>query len=190
MKRFLTVFGGIQPDANSMEAILTFLVRPAFFLIPQELYGARDHKRLLQVNHETIRLYYVPQEKRMRCSVCGEVRSGAPNGYPCSRCHGYLSLWTDLSAFQNRSAVRIIKDDIVPLIAGEHTAQVTTEARAQLEETLRRNPKFRRPMCWPVHRRSKWGSMSAGWMPSSCATSPLAPTTTLNAAVEQADDRG
>jgi hypothetical protein len=140
MKLFLNAFGGIQPDEPDMVAILSFLVDPGMFLIPVELFGARDSFQMLQLNEETITLYLLDEANRMHCSICGEVRAGAPADYPCSRCDGILTTWSDSAIMRSRSVKRIIKSDTVPLIAGEHTAQVTSDAREKLENDFKAAP--------------------------------------------------
>ena len=129
-------FGGPEPHAEQMIDVLTFLVR-GNFLKPVELFGARNRIRLLQVNAETVRLEYVTETTRRHCGVCGYVRSSVAAKMPCPRCHGQLVPWTDADVFANRWVKLITKPAHVPLVAGEHTAQITTHDRAILEERFK-----------------------------------------------------
>ncbi len=136
LRHVVNHFGGPEPHADQMIDALTFLVR-GNFLKPVELFGARNRVTLLQVNAETVRLEYVTEATRRHCGVCGYVRSSAAAGMPCPRCHGQLESWSDADVFANRWVKLITKPAHVPLVAGEHTAQVTTQDRAILEERFK-----------------------------------------------------
>jgi hypothetical protein len=72
--------------------------------------------------------------------VCGDVRSLAGAGKPCPRCHGVLVIWPNAEVEQNRTVCRVRRANTIPLVAGEHTAQITTEARLELEESFKADP--------------------------------------------------
>ena len=133
LRHVVSHFGGPEPHAEEMIEVLSFLKRGSF-LVPVELFGARNRIRLLQVNAETVRLEYVTEVTRRHCGVCGYVRSSVAANTPCPRCHGQLVPWTDADVFANRWVKLITKPAHVPLVAGEHTAQITTQDRAILEE--------------------------------------------------------
>ncbi|MFY0576324.1 helicase-related protein [Cystobacter fuscus] len=61
-------------------------------------------------------------------------------GAPCPACHGVLEPWPTHEVEQNRYVQRIRNENLLPLAAGEHTAQVTGDARIQLEESFKGPP--------------------------------------------------
>src|SRR5208337_840488 len=67
-------------------------------------------------------------------------RSGVYPRSPCPRCHGSFVRWPDSDVDQNRWVKHIRKIEAVPLVAGEHTAQITTGDRAKLEEDFKAPP--------------------------------------------------
>ncbi|NLE38121.1 MAG: DUF1998 domain-containing protein, partial [Pirellulaceae bacterium] len=135
-RHLLKHFGGTEPDAEMMVGLLAFL-QEGRFLVPVELAGARERIRLLQVNSEIVRLEWVTEANRTHCDVCGAVLSGAAPGLPCPKCHGRLVRWLDSEVMTNHSVKRIRKKHMIPLVAGEHTAQITTGDRAELEEQFK-----------------------------------------------------
>ncbi|MEW6137145.1 MAG: DEAD/DEAH box helicase [Thermodesulfobacteriota bacterium] len=139
LRHLLHDFGGNEPDDQMMTDMLRFL-RDGSFILPYTLYGYRESMQLLQVNAETIRLHVLNDDTRLHCEVCGDVRSGPHAGMPCSQCHGRLVLWADTDVELNRTVRRIRKTEAVPLVAGEHTAQITTDARAELETNFKAAP--------------------------------------------------
>lgn len=136
LRHLLGRFGGNDPDDSMMEGMLNFLLDGSF-LFPYTLYGHRDTVELLQVNQETVRLYTVSEAERFHCNVCGDVRSGARNGLPCPSCHGTLTGWSDDDIQRHRTVKRICMENAIPLVAGEHTAQVTTDERKKLEDRFK-----------------------------------------------------
>ena len=140
LKELTSRFGGVQPDANLMESLLKFL-KDGNFVIASELLGARDRIRLLQVNSEVIRIVLLNEQTRLHCNVCGDVRPCARSGAPCSRCHGELIRWPDADIDNNRTVKRIRSTDAIPLVAHEHTAQVTTQDRAKIESDFKADAK-------------------------------------------------
>jgi replicative superfamily II helicase len=136
LRHAVDYFGGPEPDAAGMVNVLAFLKRGSY-LVPAELFGAKQKITLLQVNHEAVRLKYVTEETRRHCNVCGHVRSDVGAKLPCPRCHGELVRWTDREVFANRWVKLITRPEYIPLVAQEHTAQITTEDRARLEEDFK-----------------------------------------------------
>jgi hypothetical protein len=132
-------FGGALPGEQSMTDVLGFLKRGSF-LIPVELRGTRDKRALLQVNADVVRLVLLDEASRLHCDVCGEICSGAKRSMPCPRCHGTLVRWRDAEIDENRAVKRIRKKDAIPLAAREHTAQVTTSERAEIEDDFKGGP--------------------------------------------------
>ncbi|MGA2617380.1 MAG: DEAD/DEAH box helicase [Thermoguttaceae bacterium] len=136
LKQMLTKFGGHEPDAELMVDLLAFLKKGSF-LASVELAGARDKTQLLQVNEEVVRLQLATEDIRMHCDVCGAVLSGAKPGMPCPRCHGTLVRWLDREVNASRSVRRIKKPQTIPLVAKEHTAQITTDDRLDYEAAFK-----------------------------------------------------
>jgi rubrerythrin len=135
-KELLSRFGGVQGDARDIVDVLE-LLRRGQFIVAAELYGYRDHCRLLQVNAERITFSPTTSTTRMHCEVCGTALAGAKRNLPCPRCHGVLIPWTDDQIEENRTVRRIKAGSIVPLNAGEHTAQVTNDDRLDLERKFK-----------------------------------------------------
>jgi replicative superfamily II helicase len=132
-------FGGAQPDEQVMIAVLDFLRRGSF-LTPVELYGAREKRALLQVNAEVVRLVLLSEANRLHCEVCGEVCTGSQRTMPCSRCHGMFVVWSDADVGGNRAVKRVRNRQAIPLVAAEHTAQITSGERAQIEDQFKAGP--------------------------------------------------
>ena len=135
LKHLLSRFGGLDPEAERIVDLLAFLKKGSF-LTPVELYGARDKAKLLQLNEEVVRLQLVTEDIRMHCEVCSAVLSGAAAGMPCPKCHGTLVRWLDREVNASRSVKRIKKPHTIPLVAKEHTAQITTDDRHRLRDRL------------------------------------------------------
>lgn len=140
MKSLLKRFGGIDPDAEQMLDVLGFLCDGPRLLAPAVLHGHKKTMTLLQVNADAVQLALLRPEERMRCSVCSVRMPWAAPGAPCPRCHSTLRPWPEAEIAQNRFVARIRKADLLPLHAGEHTAQITGEARIQLEEDFKAAP--------------------------------------------------
>ena len=139
LKRLLDHFGGLVPDADQMVELMTFLRRGSF-LVATDLFGFSKRIKLMQVNADIVRFKLATNESRLRCDVCGKVRSGTTAGMPCPRCHGVLIHWLDEEVNTNRTVKQIKKPMSTPLVAGEHTAQVTTADRAELEDNFKASP--------------------------------------------------
>jgi hypothetical protein len=135
-RNLINRFGGNPPDDQSMIGVLDFLKRGSF-LTPVDLYGARDRRVLLQVNADIVRLVLLTESTRLQCEVCGEICSGTRRTMPCPRCHGMLVRWPDAEIAQNRTVKHIRKKDAIPLVAKEHTAQVTPGERAEIEDKFK-----------------------------------------------------
>jgi len=134
LKHLVSRMDGIN-DINDeiMVSLLDFLTTNAPFLVASELYGTRDKTKLLQVNHEIVHLNLVQEDSRLKCDVCATPLSGAQIGLPCPQCHGKLVRWHDAEINSNRTVKRIRLDEVVPLEAREHTAQITNDDRIDIE---------------------------------------------------------
>jgi hypothetical protein len=138
-RNLINRFGGTSPDDQSMIGVLDFLKRGSF-LAPVELYGARDRRALLQVNADIVRVVLLTESNRLHCEVCGEVCAGTRRNMPCPRCHGMLVRWTNAEIDHNRTVKHIRKKEAIPLVAKEHTAQVTPGERAEIEDKFKGSP--------------------------------------------------
>ncbi|MBE7558417.1 DEAD/DEAH box helicase [bacterium] len=136
LRNLLRRLGGIDPDENTMVAILEFL-QHGNFLVASRLYGSRQNTHLLQVNAEATFLCLLDDSSRLRCGVCGHAAAMARAELPCPRCHGTLEQWSSGDVRHHRSVERILMPEAIPLVAGEHTAQITTDVRSKLEDDFK-----------------------------------------------------
>jgi hypothetical protein len=137
IRHLQAAFGGRDDlDPEDAAALMEFLKKGSF-LVPVKVYGAREHCMLFQVNHERIWLTPLTEETRRRCDVCGTPKAGAQVGLPCPRCHGRLVTWKDGEVDRLRMVKRIRALRSLPLYAGEHTAQIPTEKRVELENDFK-----------------------------------------------------
>jgi hypothetical protein len=136
LRHLLSHFGGSEPDEGTMVAMLDFLRRGSF-VAPAELFGYRDRRQLLQVNAENVLLVLLTEKECVRCNVCGLPMAMSTVGFPCPNCHGALAHWPEEEINQNRSVRRIRAPHTIPLVAGEHTAQVPNTDRLKLEEQFK-----------------------------------------------------
>lgn len=135
VKHLLQRFGAGIPDEQSAVLIMNFL-RPAF-VVPVDLFGARQSRKLLQVNADVVRLVPLTDETRLRCLVCGSPRPLARVGAPCPSCSGTLVRWPDAAVREHRAVRRLLQPSLVHLEAREHTAQVPTAVRQDIEEKFK-----------------------------------------------------
>ena len=119
-----------------MVEILTFL-RRGNFLVPVTLCGASQNATLLQLSDQVVNLRLVTEETRFHCNVCSQARAGVRRQSPCPRCSGSFVRWSDREVEQSRSVKHIRKTEAEPLVAGEHTAQITTGDRAKVEDDFK-----------------------------------------------------
>lgn len=71
---------------------------------------------------------------RFRCNVCSVRMPWVVEGTPCPGCKsGTLRPWSDDDVRRSRYVQRLVDDQLVTLVAGEHTAQVTGDKRIELE---------------------------------------------------------
>ncbi len=140
MRHLLARMGGEEPSEDSMAALLEFLCGGPRLLLANKLHGHRKPRELLQVNAEAISLDLLAPEDRFTCSVCNVRLAGKVRGFPCPNCHGTMNLWPASEVDGNRYVQRIRKADRPPLVAGEHTAQITGLARIDLEEDFKGPP--------------------------------------------------
>ena len=121
----------VSPAEDGLVALLDFLAPT--WVIGSKLHGYRDVRMLLQVNADSVEMVLVHPADRFRCSVCNVKMPWSAPGAPCPACHGTLEPWPETDVEANRYVRRIRKRDLQPLVAGEHTAQLTGDARIDLE---------------------------------------------------------
>lgn len=144
VERLLGRMGGVQPVREDAQAILDFLV-DANLLVVSRVHGLRDATEAAQLNADMVRLWIPTEEERYRCNVCSWPLAGAELGAPCPRCHGTASPWTNAEVFAHRTIRRISEGRDLPLVAEEHTAQITTERRVILENDFK-GPQSQSPL--------------------------------------------
>jgi replicative superfamily II helicase/predicted nucleic acid-binding Zn-ribbon protein len=132
LKSLMERFGGVIPTADHMLAILTLLKRTSF-LVASPLAGKSQKKPCLQLQAESLRLVLLNDGERFRCEVCGTPLGFSFPAAPCPKCRGRAVPWLKVEVDENRFARKVFNPSRVPLVAGEHTAQVTGSERAQLE---------------------------------------------------------
>lgn len=135
-EHLLSRFGAPQINAEDGLALLQFLQRGSF-TTTSDVFGHRDNARACQLNAEVVRLWLPTGANRLRCNVCSWPLAGAQPGAPCPRCHGTAAAWPDAEVEQHRTVRRMRQPTFRPLIADEHTAQVTNDRRVELENNFK-----------------------------------------------------
>lgn len=138
-ERLLDAMGGVKPSEEQILKVLG-LLRKGSLLVPVKLHGHTKSVTLIQVNEETVLLQKVGEGERFHCEICGSTMPWVPKEVACPNCGGVFIPWSDDEVRQNRYVERILKHDTPPLVAAEHTAQVTGEQRSQLEERFKAPP--------------------------------------------------
>jgi len=139
-KRLLDRLGGVQGTDELLLDVLKFLAGGPRFLVPVKLYGTTKTHSLLQVNADLVQIALLEPADRFRCGVCNVRLPWVAPGTPCPACHGSLQPWDPAEVEQNRYARRILTSTLHPLVAGEHTAQITGEERIELEDAFKAPP--------------------------------------------------
>jgi hypothetical protein len=140
LRQLLKRFGGSDPSEEQMEALLELLSGGPRFIVPVKLFGFRRARTLLQVNADNVLLELLDETSRYKCSVCNERVPWATDGLPCPSCHGIMVRVPEAELRANRYVLRIRRPQFRPLVAGEHTAQVTGAARIELEQAFKAIP--------------------------------------------------
>jgi len=149
LRHLLKRMGGAEPDDERMVELLELLTGGPRLLSAQPLHGHRKERRLLQVSADVVSLELVEPADRRRCTICNVRMPWEVDGSPCPSCHGVLQPWPEEEVDRNRYVQRIQKLDLMPLSAGEHTAQITGDERIELEEDFKAPPPgFRPPAGW------------------------------------------
>lgn len=138
-RHLLRRFGGGDATEDLLLDVLRFLCQGPRMLVTDELHGFRSARRLLQVNAGVVALELLSDGDRFRCSICNVRMPWVAAGSPCPACHGELVPWPEEAVYSSRYVARLLGDPI-PLHAGEHTAQITSEDRSRLEEDFKASP--------------------------------------------------
>ncbi len=135
-KTLLSRFGGADGTEELFLGLVGFLMsgKGPRLIHPTKLFGYSGSRELLQVNAECVALELLGPQDRFRCSVCNVRMPWVVEGTPCPGCKsGTLRPWADEEVRQSRYVERLVDDQLVTLVAGEHTAQVTGDRRIELE---------------------------------------------------------
>jgi replicative superfamily II helicase/very-short-patch-repair endonuclease len=133
-------FGGSDATEDRLVALLQLLTRGPRLIDVVRLYGHRRTIDLLQVNADCCELVRLAAGDRRRCSICNVRLPWAELGAPCPACPGDIVAWPEAEVTQSRYVQRILSTSLLPLRAGEHTAQITGEERMQLESAFKGPP--------------------------------------------------
>ena len=127
-----------QLQESGFVALIESLVERGL-LIRDKLYGYNNQPiELYQVNDAGMMIALASHHRRARCNQCSLVICGeGVIRMPCPRCSGTLGSFGDEEVLSNRYALRASQSDAVALVAREHTAQVTTDARKEIEENFK-----------------------------------------------------
>lgn len=137
LKDLLARMNGAAPHETQLLDLLRFLCQGPRLLIPAKLYGWRQDATLLQINAEAVQLVALQDDERFRCSVCNVRMPWVTVGAPCPACQGEFQPWPVAEVQRNRYVQRILKPDLLPLVACEHTAQITSEERIDFEQDFK-----------------------------------------------------
>lgn len=136
-KHLIKRLGGKEATEDGLSEVLAFLMSGPEYLVPVDLHGWRDSTRLLQVNEDVIRLGFVRAKDRVRSSLSNLKMPWSAVGLPCPRTEGTLEPIPQAEFDQNRYIQRILSTTVQPLVAREHTAQVTGDDRITIEEDFK-----------------------------------------------------
>jgi hypothetical protein len=135
-KTLLERFHGAEGTEELFLALIGLLMRERGprFIVPTKLFGYSGTRLLLQVNAECVLLERLGPQDRFRCNVCSVRVPWVVEGTPCPGCKsGTLRPWSNEEVHRSRYVQRLVDDQLVTLVAGEHTAQVTGDKRIELE---------------------------------------------------------
>jgi ATP-dependent helicase YprA (DUF1998 family) len=132
----LNRFGSRQASEADISLLLRF-VWDRRCLDAYDTFGHRDRVRICQLNADIVQLYIPAETERFQCNVCSWPMSGSYAGAPCPRCHGSAVTWPDSEVNVHRTVRRLRQSTYRPLVADEHTAQVTNEKRIDLEKRFK-----------------------------------------------------
>ncbi len=139
-QHLLKRMGGVSGEEKDFRDVMKLLM-DAGTVDPVKLVGyLTKSTTLLQVSADGIELALLRPGERFRCNVCNVKMPWVPVGTPCRACHGTMIPWSEAEVEENRNVQRIRNKDELPLVAGEHTAQITGDERLQLEADFKAVP--------------------------------------------------
>lgn len=139
-KLLLERFGGVEGTEELFLQLVAFLMddRGPRLIVPQKLFGYNASRVLLQVNADCVSLEKLGAADRFRCGVCSVRVPWVVEGTPCPGCKaGKLRPWPEEDVIRSRYVQRLVSDQLLTLVAGEHTAQVTGDRRIELEDEFK-----------------------------------------------------
>jgi len=155
-RHLLDRMGGSDASEEGLLSLLALLMKDEGFVVAADLVGTRKGRKLLQVNDKKVLLKLLLPEERFCCTICNVRIPFVAIGSPCPKCRGEMHYWDPAEIERNRYVARIRQSRVSELNAGEHTAQVTGDARMVLEEEFKApSPLFQAPSDWRgTERRS------------------------------------
>ena len=130
--------GATLPDLEAVRQLLYQLADFGYLKI-DSLHGTRGKPiDLFQVNDAMVTLSMASEGQRARCDTCTRVVPGGSIGLPCPRCEkGVLRSFSDAEMRRSRYAKRALNPASTPLVAEEHTAQITPNRRKMIEDDFK-----------------------------------------------------
>lgn len=134
---------GQSPTQDGLLALMQALVEWQYLKL-SDLHGYRGRPiQLYQLNDGMVELSLTSDVTRHHCTVCGRsvhlpqwMHIGGE--IPCPQCRsGYQEVWLEENVIKSRYAERAISDASIPLSAAEHTAQVPSSRRNEIENEFK-----------------------------------------------------
>lgn len=138
IQRLVERMGGASPDLDAILRLLRLLADEGYLKL-DKLFGISPQPiDLYQVNDAIVQLSLTTEETRVRCDTCTKVIPSGTEGMPCPRCEkGVMKKYKDVDVLRSRYAKRASDPTNVPLVAEEHTAQITAEKRKDIEDDFK-----------------------------------------------------
>ncbi len=135
------LLGRMSETPPDLEAVrrLMYLLGDFGYLRSDDLHGFKSKPvKLYQVNDALVVLSLARGDRRAQCDTCTRVVPDSPSGLPCPRCKdGTLRPLSDDEVRHSRYARRALNPGGEPLVAEEHTAQITAAKRKVLEDQFK-----------------------------------------------------
>jgi hypothetical protein len=138
IQRLVERMDGVHPGLTHVLALMRLLAEEGYLKL-DPLFGI-DPKpiELYQVNDAIVLMSLATESIRVRCNTCTRVIPSGTEGMPCPRCeNGLMKIFRDKDVHESRYAARALDPTNVPLVAEEHTAQITAEKRKDIEDDFK-----------------------------------------------------
>ncbi len=135
-KLVVALSGTNKTDESLLLELFNFLKR-GYYLVDSEIFGFSRSCKMLQVNYERVYMKLAEESNRFKCGVCGIIQYNAVVGFPCPYCHGKLEVFKNEIVDKSKYVKRIKLDSFLSLDVAEHTAQVSTDERASIEDRFK-----------------------------------------------------